>query len=357
MRKAEPGAGKDTQRKRVLLLQTGGTIAMELARGRAEATLPHPDPLPDLLDAVPELRGLADLESVHLFRLDSTDVGPRHWAAIAAAIHARYNDADGFVVLHGTDTMAFTAAALSFFLQGLGKPVVLTGSQRPLSSLRSDARVNLVDAIELATTGLPGVMLAFDNKVHRGNRATKHSNAAMEAFRSYNAPLLGRFGVSLRLSASARALLRNASKETGSADGPTLDARLEPRVLCIAPAPGASLGPAQRQAIVREQRGLVLMGFGSGNLPATEEAGWLALCRDAGAAGIPVVMTSQCRTGRVNLHAYEPGRRFAAAGVIGAADLSLEAAVVKLMVMLGRDVPAKERAAWYAAPLAGECDA
>lgn len=158
--------------KKILLIQTGGTIAMDSIEG--EQPRLNPEKWTELMyEAIPELSEVAKVEMERLFFKDSSDIHKKHWGKLAEFIFQRYKNYDGFVILHGTDTMAYTASALSFALQGLDKPVILTGSQVPMSNIRSDARRNLVNAIEMATLSLPEVAICFNDFVYRGNRSTK----------------------------------------------------------------------------------------------------------------------------------------------------------------------------------------
>jgi L-asparaginase len=339
---------------RILLLHTGGTFGMELqveegnkpGRTRRGPT----EYLSALSRRVPELERLAAIDVRVLFNLDSSDLGPEQWRLIATSIVEAWDDFDGFVVVHGTDTMAFTACALAFFLSGLTKPVVLTGSQRPLSELRSDARTNLIDAVELAASGIPEVLVCFDGLVHRGARATKYSNEHLQAFRSPNSGPLGAFGVHFRLSRKrARRPLPRLARTP-----PLLDTRVGDGVVSLDALPGCSLPARVREAVVASARGIVLRGFGAGNLPMDEVLGWLDLCEAATAAGVPVVMSTQCLAGRVSLDAYENGRAFRDRGVIPGDDMTFEALSLKLMVFLGRAVPFAARHEFFKTPLALE---
>jgi L-asparaginase len=337
------------KRKKVLLLHTGGTFGMRVDAGSHEVQHTTSGYLGELLSHVPELGSIADLDLQILCNLDSSDMRSEQWRKIADAIHARWNECDGFVVIHGTDTMAYTAAALSFFMSGITKPVVLTGSQRPLSVLRSDARSNIIDAVELATSDVPEVCICFDSEVHRGTRVTKFSSEHMQAFRSYNAPLLGNFGVHFHL---VRELVKPAVENKTP---PILDCRAQDNIIALDCVPGQSLSDAVVDAIVGSVQGIVIRGFGSGNLPINASS-WLQLCEKALIRRIPVVMATQCGAGMVSLNAYENGRAFVDLGVISGADMSFESLTVKLMVMLGRGIPFEKRHRFFAEPIAMECE-
>lgn len=343
---------------RLLLLHTGGTFGMALdphstqARTELQKDAAHAEHyLSALTSRVPEIAQLADIEVRVLFNLDSSDVGAPQWALLARTIHEEYDNFDGFVVVHGTDTMAYTACALAYFLPGLTKTIVLTGSQRPLSEHRTDARANLIDAVELAASGIPEVLVCFDGLVHRGTRTTKYSNEHLRAFRSPNAQPLGAFGVHFRI---RKRLARKPIPRFARAR-PSLDTRVDTAVVTLDASPGASLPPELVHTVVSCAKGIVLRGFGSGNLPL--ELGWRPLCEHALREKKPVIMSTQCLAGRVSLEAYENGRVFGDLGVISGIDMTWEALTLKLMVWLGRGLPFESRHAFFKTPLALECDA
>lgn len=302
--------------KRLLLLHTGGTVGMRAGKGG------HLQPAAfarELKKSMPHLEQLGDVSTELFSNLDSSDIGPPHWVLLARTIAERLPRFDGVVVTHGTDTMAYTACALSFMLQGLHKPVVLTGAQRPLGEVRSDARMNLIDAFTAASEGPPEVMVCFDSKLFRGNRCTKVKVAEYDAFESPNFPLLGNLGVHVSLREGLRAKgafrLRDA---------------LEPRVFLLKVFPGVD--PALCLDVVSRVRGLVLEGFGAGNFPL-EPSGrsLLPLFEAAREREIPVVVTSQAHRNGVDLSLYAGGSRARSLGAISAGDMTTEACVVKLM--------------------------
>jgi L-asparaginase len=232
---------------------------------------------------------------------------------------------DGFVVTHGTDTMAYTAAALSFLLENLGKPVILTGAQRPLIEIRTDARANLVDAVEVATHAVPEVAICFGGLVLRGNRARKWSLTDNRAFHSPNYPPLGEAGA--RLSLRSELFLRPSGRFR-------LRPGLDPRVLHLKLAPGMA-GSTLQGLDLSAVRGIVLEAFGAGNVPLDSKRELFPLGACA-RAGIPVVVAAGAEHGAADLDLYQGGRHAARRGAISARDMTAEAAVVKLMVALGR---------------------
>lgn len=320
-------------RRVVYIAYTGGTIGMErtpggyrpapgfLAEQLATPAFDHPE-LPETV-----LREYAPL-------LDSSEMSPADWEHIARDIAENYDAYDGFVVLHGTDTMAYSASALSFMLENLGKPVVVTGSQIPLSELRSDARENLVTSLLLAASApLNEVSLYFGGVLLRGNRARKVSASGFGAFASPNAPVLGRVGVEMVL--NDRLFLPPPA-------GP----------LRVAPLKGVSVGalrlfPGISSSILRNVlqeplQGLVLETFGSGNAP--QQPDFLAVLREATARGVVIVNCTQCWRGGVD-DSYATGRQLGEAGVTGGFDLTPEAALTKLTWLLSKETsPAAVRA-------------
>ena len=336
--------------KSVLLLHTGGTLGM----GRDAAPEPgrRPAPLqPDtwsqaILQRVPELAELARVDTRILCNLDSSDVGPDEWSALAGEIAEARERYDGIVVIHGTDTMAYTAAALSFALEELDRPVVLTGSQRPLAEIRTDARRNLVDAVDLATRAIPEVGVCFDGQLLRGNRSTKGDAWAYHAFASPGLMPLARLGLDVEIAPHVR-------RPTGPF---RLDARFDARVGVLYVLPGMQPAALRRLVGAGEEglRGVVLAAFGVGNVPmrTTQVAAEVARLVEA---GVTVLVVTQARAGAVDLALYANGAGLAEAGAISGGDLGLEAAVVKLMHALARwPDDARARRAYLEADVAGE---
>jgi L-asparaginase len=337
------------KRKKVLLLHTGGTFGMRVESGSQEVKPTTAGYLGELLAHVPELTSIADLDLQILCNLDSSDMRSEQWRILAECICGRWSEFDGFVIIHGTDTMAYTSSALSFYMSNLTKPVVLTGSQRPLSVLRSDARANIIDAVELATLDIPEVCICFDSEVHRGTRVTKFSSEHMQAFRSYNSPVIGNFGVHFQVN---REIAKSA---VDSKVAPVLDCRAVDNIIALDCVPGQNISNEVIESIVSSVCGIVIRGFGSGNLPISKSS-WIALCTRALERSIPVVMATQCGAGMVSLNAYENGRAFVDLGVISGSDMSFESLTVKLMVMLGRGVAFEQRHKFFAEPIAMECE-
>lgn len=289
------------------------------------------------------LHGMSDLsgEALPAFDLfavepllDSADLRPADWVRIADAVVRRYHDYDGFVVLHGTDTMAYSTSAVSFLLPGLGKPVVFTGAQLPLSDVRSDGREHLVTSLLLAADGgIPEVSLYFGGVLLRGNRAQKvHSNHFV-AFASGALPPLARVGVQIEV---ARHLVRPAGP------GVPVDVTLPraPEVVAVRLFPGIT-ARMLRQLMAPPVEGVVLEAYGAGTFP-TQDPDLLAAVREAVDRGVVVVTTSQVHAGRVAPSRYGTGAALADAGAASAHDLTPEAALTKLYVLLAHGAPAAD---------------
>lgn len=340
-----------TSGNRILLLHTGGTFGMvSTGDSSSMVRLSEDNLLGEIFSYVPELRRLANIDMVVPCNLDSSDMNLAHWLRLVEIIVSRWNEFDGFVIIHGTDTMAFTAAVLSFFLTRLSKPIVLTGSQRPLAELRSDARANIIDAVELATMNVCGVMIVFDSKVYWGTRVTKHSSEYLQAFRAHNAPILGQFGVHFR---GSRQLLRRVVPKH-KRHVPVVDTRICTNIASWDTIPGTAPSDEAIDALLAHKQGLVIRAFGSGTLPSASGQ-WLKLAERAEKQKFPIVVTTQCGSGAVYMDSYSNGRVFLERGAIPALDMSFESTCVKLMIMLGREIPFEERHQFFRTSLANEC--
>lgn len=308
-------------RPRILLVTTGGTITM-VRRGE-EGFMPcdHADLL---LGAVPELRTLADFDLLAVANTDSSNLQPHLWLEVARAIYERVSQYNGFVVTHGTDTLAYTAAGLSFMLQELNKPVVITGAQVPLEEIGSDGRSNLINAFRVAISDLAEVAVVFGSTVIRGTRAKKTSAFDLQAFSSVNAPPLGTIGLTIKIEDHAR---RRSKRK------PLFMPFLEPNVALLPVYPG--LDPEVMAWLTGHHAGLVLEGYGAGNIP-TGERSLVPAIRSATARGVPIVVCTQCLVGSTEMELYQVGRAALTAGAIPAMDMSPETALVKLMWVLGQ---------------------
>jgi L-asparaginase len=311
--------------KNILLIQTGGTIAMDTGDHK-KPTLNAPK-WADLIDgALPELAEIANVDTRKLFMEDSSDINRDHWGQLATFIHQQYENYDGFVILHGTDTMAYTASALSFALQNITKPIILTGSQVPMSSIRSDARRNLINAIEMATMDLPEIAVCFNDHVFRGNRSSKISIGDFDAFGSPNFPPLAEIGLHINLQSHVR---------EASTDSLQLSTAFSDQLFLLKIYP--SLDPAFLQSIpLQGIRALVIEAFGSGNFPISGDYSLIPFFEQCLKNEVLLIFTSQAAYDAVNLSNYESGRQALQLGALSAADMTTEATLTKLMYLLGQ---------------------
>lgn len=336
----------------VLLIYTGGTIGM-WADPRTGAL--RPMDLGHLEEQVPELgRVGVRLASVAFEQpIDSSDMRPEHWARIARIIGDNHDKHDGFVVLHGSDTMAYTASALSFLLEGLSKPVILTGSQLPIGTIRTDAKENLITAIEIAASKdeqgramVPEVAVYFEYRLFRGNRTVKVHAERFEAFRSPNWPVLAEAGV--RINYDRSAILPHRA-------GPlAVHERVDDRVAIVRLFPGIRAAWVRHALALPDLRAAVLTTFGSGNGPTDPD--FIAALREARERGVILFNVTQCVGGRVEQGRYMTGRAFAEMGMVPCADMTVEAAVTKAMFLLGRRADDASVARGMGEPLCGEID-
>ncbi len=319
---------------RVLLLHTGGTLGMSghpLEPGAFGARL---------LQAVPELGRLATIEVRIVCNLDSSDMGPSQWCDLATVIAAEWGKWDGFVVVHGTDTMAYTASALAFALSGLDRPVILTGAQRPLAALRTDARRNLADAVELATRQVSEVAICFDGLLLRGCRAVKTSASRYRAFESPGVRPLAELGTHIELAGHVR-----------SPSGPfRCHAAFDPRVEVVYMTPALDSERLGQRLRAPGVAGVVLAAFGAGTAPDNGVADEIA---EAVERGVEVVAVTQWG-GATDLSLYRNSRSLLEAGVLSGGQMRVEAAVPKLMHALAAYPTADTRRAYLLQNVAGE---
>lgn len=307
---------------KVLLLTTGGTITMLKS---ATGTLHPCEDSEKLIKAIPELSTLAEIDILPICNIDSTNFTPSVWLQIAQAIYQRIKDYDGFVVAHGTDTMCYTAAALSFFLQELNKPVIITGAQVPLEEIGSDGRSNLINAVRVAISNLAEVAIVFGSQIIRGTRAKKVSAFDMQAFVSMNENPLGTIGLSIKFDESAK--LRSRKK-------PLLRAFLNDNVALIPVYPG--IKHEIIDYLATNHAGIVIEGYGAGNIPTDRDSNLIPTISAAVARNIPIVVCTQCILGSTEMELYQVGRAALEAGAIPAMDMTPETTLVKLMWVLGQ---------------------
>lgn len=273
---------------------------------------------------IPELSSIAAVHVEKIFFNDSSDINHTHWKTLSNYIYNNYGAYDGFVILHGTDTMAYTASALSYSLQNLKKPVILTGSQVPLSNIRSDARRNLVNSIELATHQIPEVAICFNDHLFRGNRSTKMNIGDFDAFTSPNFRHLAEIGLDIEF-----------YHQWDLNDEPVINQPYFDDALCLIKIyPG--LNPGQLDYIdLGMVKAVVIEAFGTGNFPLIGEYSLLPFIRACREAGVHVIITSQAPYDSVNLSQYKSGREAKRLGVLSAGDMTIEATMTKIMFLLG----------------------
>lgn len=340
-----------SSRPRLLILYTGGTIGMiEDANGALK-----PFDFAHLIDNVPKIKML-DYSIEHIQfdpPIDSSDMRPKNWADIATQIGKHYNRFDGFVVLHGTDTMAYTASALSFMLRNLDKPVIITGSQLPIGEVRTDGEENLITALQIAAARDPRdngpmvreVAILFENYLWRGNRATKKSADNFNAFKSYNYPQLANIGLGINYNTDA--LWRRKP------EGPlVVNTRMDTSVMFIDLFPGITDATLRHQLSTPGVKAIVLRTYGAGNAPTSQ---WFFDAIHAAVArGKIIINVTQCVSGGVDAKRYLSGNRLLDAGAVSGRDITSEAAIIKLMHLLAQTEDSSQVIKLMGTPLCGE---
>jgi L-asparaginase len=334
----------------VLLIYTGGTIGMKEDPGNQ--TL-KPFDFSSLMEEVPELHKFALRIDSYTFDplIDSSDIEPSMWQKLAEIIRDNYNSYDGFVVLHGTDTMAYSASALSFMLENLSKPVIFTGSQLPIGRPRTDGKENLISAVEIAsarepdgTPTVPEVCIYFNSLLLRGNRCTKVDATGFEAFRSPNLPPLAEAGIDIRYN---RDIIRRTPP------GPfRIHTRLDTSVSILKVHPGITRQVVEDILLGSRTRAVIIESYGCGNAPSSD---WfLDIVRESNARGKILYNVTQCIRGLVNMDLYATGRTLKDAGVLGGKDITTESALGKLFFLMGNSDDNESVKAYLEYDLRGE---
>ncbi len=338
-------------RPKIMIIYTGGTIGMI---ENPETGALEPFNFEYLIDNVPKIKRLDyDIDSFQFdVPIDSSAMNPSHWQDIAYAIECFYDSYDGFVVLHGTDTMAYTASALSFMLENLRKPVVITGSQLPIGEVRTDGEENLITSLQVAAARsedgspvLEEVAILFENYLWRGNRATKYSADNFNAFKSSNFPRLAKIGMGITF----REDVLWRSKDKGSLK---VHYGMDTNVMYLNLFPGITETMIRHAFSTPGLKGVVLKTYGAGNAP--NDPAFIKAVKEAIARGVVIVNVSQCDNGMVNPNRYKTGSELFAAGVIPGHDITSEAAITKLMYLFGQDYSTEEVKRLVETPLVGE---
>jgi L-asparaginase len=330
--------------KKILLISTGGTIACKQSAKGLKPDLSAEQ----LLSYVQEIQHLCQLETLSLMSIDSSNMTPQLMAKIAKAIYESYHHYDGFIVTHGTDTLAYSAAALTYMLPKIAKPLVLTGSQLTLENPHSDAPTNIADAIRFSLEGLPGVFVVFNGKIINGPRAKKVKTRSLDAFSSNNYPLVADIKQGQITYNNDLNLNEDAAQFKNPQQMFSLKDKIDERVVLLKLTPG--INPERLLCLKQTYRGVIIESFGIGGVPDA----LLETLEELIKADVAVVITTQCYEEGVDLEVYEVGQNLSALAIINGGDMSSEALTMKLMWALGQYESSAQIKAFIETPIQGD---
>lgn len=333
---------------KILLIYTGGTIGMVKD---PETNSLVPLDFKQITIQVPELKGFdCELGSYEFETpIDSSNVNPKFWVELVQVIENNYKAYDGFVILHGTDTMAHTASALSFMIQNVDKPIILTGSQLPIGTIRTDGKENLITSVEIAMDKIEGesvikeVCVCFENKLFRGNRISKINAEYFSAFSSENYPTLAEIGIHIHY--NKHAFFKQGSKAV------TFNSKFDDSVAVLKVFPGMSAQYVNSILTIDGLKAVIVETYGAGNAPTDE---WFMQALEKASQHLLIVNVTQCKAGSVNQGHYETSVRMQKIGVLSANDMTFEAAITKLMFLIGNGYEKTELANFFIEPISGE---
>lgn len=324
--------------KRICIIFCGGTITMK--RNKNGALIPFYN-VKDLLNFVPQLDQLAEISVIQLINIDSTNIEPKFWTILAETIKENVDKHDGFVITHGTDTMSYTASAISFALSDINKPIIFTGSQKPITDIPSDATSNLINAIIVASKFNIGVSIVFGPKILRANRTTKVSESTLDAFDSPMILPIGRIKLEPEIYST---YINEKQKNTIE------NINFDPNIIIVKLTPGLSNDNLEQIIFSNNYHGIILEGFGAGGIPDS----MMPFLNKAKERELPVVVLSQCKNGMTKMNLYAVGQQAVAGGVIQGGDMTVEAASTKLMWILSQTRDIKKIKQLFKTDIAGE---
>jgi L-asparaginase len=324
--------------KKICIIFCGGTITMK--RDKNGALVPFYN-VKDLLNFVPQLDQLAKISVIQLANIDSTNIEPKFWTVLAETIKENIDKYDGFVITHGTDTMSYTASAISFALSDINKPIIFTGSQKPIFDIASDAPNNLINSVLVALKVKRGSIIVFGTKILQGNRSSKINESNLDAFDS---PFVDKLGT-IKLEPE----IRTDSIITGEINISN-SLNFDPNIITIKLVPGLSNSSLEKIIFSNNYHGVIIEGFGPGNIPDS----LMSFLNKAKEKELPVVVLSQCKNGMTKMNLYAVGQQAVAGGVMPGGDMTVEAASTKLMWILSQTRDIKKIKQLFLTNITGE---